>query len=425
LAIATLTREQVRTSVGYNLGAIRLIEADAASSTSSFRTDELSLGGAGEQSGGWLIFTSGDNDGSIRRVYDSSISNQLTTLDFHPRVGTAVADGDTAELWNEDYNPEFIHNFINQSILFSYGHVYDPVEDISLHGDGKTARFDIPSGFSMLNRVEYRSRITALRVLAMSAKFDETEDSDFDQDLYTEDKKQGAQSLKLTIGSGVSAGDFITDSLTSIDISKYTHLEGWVKATTTLAANDFVIRLDSGTVQGDSTDLEVLNVPATTGADTWTFFRIALGNPEKDTAIVSVGLEYNANHGANTVWFDDLRVVVNDTAIWAKLLPRHWRIDKEARDLILTLDGRRIINYNLIKLSGGDEPVLLNADATANEIDDQYVIAMTTALALNSRSNSMPADELDGQRRQTTLWFSIAERAKRRFPILTGVREIE
>ena len=95
--------------------------------------------------------------GEIRRVTDTEIIGDQTKLSFAPAVGTATADEHEAELWHSDYNPEAIHDFINQAILEATGRVFDPEESTALHADGKTARFDVPSAFSMLSTVYYRS----------------------------------------------------------------------------------------------------------------------------------------------------------------------------------------------------------------------------------------------------------------------------
>jgi hypothetical protein len=422
MAIAGRTREQLRVSIGYNLGAIREVEADASGSTSTLLTDELALGGADEHIGKWLVFTSGNNDGEIRRITDSAVSSNRNTLTFHPTVGTSTADGHTAELWDEKYNPEVIHDLINQSIMFSYSQVYNPVEDISLHGDRNTARFDIPSGISMLNKIKYRSKVTSKKIHAANATFDEKTDAEFTQSLDTEDKKQGSQSLKMVIGSGAAAGDFVTDSISSTDLSKYDTIEMWVKSTVATSAGNLKLLLDNSA--SCASPLETLSIPALT-ADTWTFVRISLSNPETDTAIISVGLEYDSDLGACTVWVDDIRAVVHDSGIWEQLPQRLWRIDKPNRDLYLTEEGRNRVNYSLIKLIGGDEPALLTSDSDTNEIDDQYVISQSTGLAIQSMSMTLPPEEQGAMRRQSTLWFGIAEQSRGRFPALVNVRSLE
>ena len=98
--IATQTREDLRVSIGRILRAVKLIEADAAGSTTTFLTDELATGAATDFNGSWLVFTSGTNDGSIRQVTTSTVAANRVTLTFFPAVAAATADGDTAELWD-------------------------------------------------------------------------------------------------------------------------------------------------------------------------------------------------------------------------------------------------------------------------------------------------------------------------------------
>ena len=168
--------------------------------------------------------------------------------------------------------------------------------------------------------------------------------------------------------------------------------------------------------------LETLSVPALTN-DTWTFFRVALANPELDTAIISVGLEYDSDLGACTVWLDDLSVVRNDSAYWAKVPRNLWRIDKQAQDLVFDeyLDG--FAPYTLIKLVGGDKPALLSSDSTTNEIDDGFIIERATALAFSASSGG-PLTDPDARRQQAALWFGLAQASKRNFPMLVNVRTV-
>ena len=83
-----------------------------------------------------------------------------------------------------------------------------------------------------------------------------------------------------------------------------------------------------------------------------------------------------------------------------------------------------IAGYSLLKLVGGDKPTLLTVDATTNEIDDQYVIYRATALALMSLGGGNQTDLEDRFKRGTT-WMALAEGAKRSFPPLENVREVD
>ena len=423
------TREQIRQHVGYALGALYVSSIDQAHADTvtaglkkTFTDSSLVLGGNDNHIGKWIRFTNGSNDEEIRRVTDSTITDNRTTLAYMP-ASSAQAGGNTSsetyELWDVAYNPAIIDDFINQSLISATGNAYDPIENIALHGDGKTTRFDIPSDISMINKIEYREKISSKRIHNCDAVFDETEDAQMTQAVDSKDYKQGGSALKITTSSG--DGSFISDSISSLDISGYTHIEGWVKVTAAIAASDFNILLDN--TASCASPIETLPVPAVL-ADTWTFFRIALASPESDTAIISVGIEYNANSKANTVWFDDLRVVANDTAEWETLPRRNWRIDKEARDLILSRDGQDTVGYHLMKIKGGDKPALLGSDGTATEVSENFVISNTVNLALISTSGG-PATDPDAKRQLSAYWSAQAERARKALPFLVNARTVE
>jgi len=419
-AIQGRTREQLRQHIGRTLGAVYVSAATSSGSTTTLLDNTIVLGGADNQIGKWIRFTSGDNDGLTRRVTDSAITSNVTTSTFMP-AATASTASESYELWHWDYNPDNVDDFINQSILSATGWVYDPIENISLHGDGKQVRFDIPSGISMISKIEYREKVSFTRIHAGTATFDEKTDSDFTQSLDTKDKKQGSQSLKMVIASGASAGDFVTDSITSKNLSGYDTIEMWVKSTVATSSGNLKLLLDDTASCGSP--LETLSIPALS-ADTWTFVRMSLANPETDTAIISVGLEYDSDLGACTVWVDDISAVANDTAEWTALDRRNWKIDKEARDLILMRDGQAAVGYSLIKIVGGDKPALLTADSSATEIDEDYIIANAITLALMSTSGGQSTDP-DAKRQLAAFWSDQAQRARRAFPMLVNVRSVD
>ena len=195
----------------------------------------------------------------------------------------------------------------------------------------------------------------------------------------------------------------------------------WVKSTVATSAGNLKLLLDN--TAACASPLETLSVPALS-ADTWTFVRMSLANPETDTAIISVGLEYDADIGAVTVWIDDIVAVENDTAEWETLDRRYWKIDKESRDLILVRDGQCAAGYSLLKITGGDKPALLTSDSTATEIDEDYIIASAMNIALLSSSGG-PSTDPDARRQLSAYWAQQAERARRAFPMLANVRTVD
>ena len=423
------TREQIRQHVGYALGSLYVSAASetGAVGKNTLVDSSLVLGGNENHIGKWIRFTSGSNDEEIRRVTDSTITDNKTTLAYMP-ASSAQTASESYELWDVAYNPSIIDDFINQSLISATGNAYDPIENIALHGDGKTTRFDIPSDISMINKIEYREKISSKRIHACATTFDEVSaPTGFTLSLDTKDKKQGTQSLKIELADGASAGAFIADSITATDISAYDTIEMWIKVTgigSALVAGNIKLHLDDGTVTADGNDKESLNLPAIS-PDTWTFARMSLANPEVDTAIVSVGLEHDADLGADvTIWIDDIVAVAKDTAEWETLPRRNWRIDKEARDLILTRDGQDTVGYHLIKLKGGDKPALLSSDSTATEVSENFVISNTVNLALISTSGG-PATDPDAKRNLSAYWAAQAERARKALPFLVNVRTVE
>jgi len=413
------TREQLRQHIGRTLGSIAVSSASTSGSTTTLVDNTIVLGGADTQIGKYIRFTSGDNDALTRRVTDSAISSNVTTLTFMPAVGTSTAS-ESYELW-DGHSPDDIDDYINQAIMSATGWVYDPIENIELHGDGHQTRFDIPSNISMISKVEYRHKINFTRIHACATTFDEATDGDFTQALDTKDRKQGTQSLKLTIAVGASAGDFVSDSITSKNISGYDTIEMWVKSTVATSAGNLKLLLDDSA--SCASPIETLSIPALS-ADTWTFVRMTLANPETDTAIISVGLEYDSDLGACTVWIDDIVAVANDTAEWTTLDRRNWKIDKESRDLVLMRDGQDAVGYALIKITGGDKPALLTSDATSTEISEEYIIANAVTTALLSASGG-PATDPDAKRQLSAYWAQQAERARRGFPMLVNVRSVD
>ena len=420
------TRLQLRKHIGHALGAMRESTASGGS-TSTVVDNTVVLGGADNYIGKWLVLQDADastNDGAVRRVTDSAISSNVTTFTFMPVASASVASSDTYELWDGEYPPSRINDLINQSIISVTGLAYDPIENISLHADKRQTRFDVPSNISMVSKIEYREKVTSTRIHDCGSTFDEKTDGDFTQSLDTQDRKLGGQSLKMVIAAGASAGDFVTDSITSKDLSKYDTVEMWVKITGISSATttgNLKLLLDD--TASCASPLETLEIPALS-ADTWTFVRMSLSNPETDTAIISVGLEYDSDLGACAVWIDDIKAVANDTAEWAVLSKHLWQIDKEARGLVLVRDGKDAIGYALMKLTGGDKPALLTDDSSTTEIDGNFIIAHATNLALISSSGG-PATDPDAKRQLSAYWSAMAERARKTFPMLVNVRTVE
>ncbi len=156
------TREQLRKSIGRNLIGHRLIVSAATSGgDTSGLIDDTLLGGDDNYNGWWLIAAStSTNAGAIRRVsdYDSTSAR----LGWTRPLQQATAVNDSYELWPSEYPPEVIHDYINQAIVEAAGHIYEPVEDISIQAGGGLARFTIPEGVDAISKVQVRTSGSSL-----------------------------------------------------------------------------------------------------------------------------------------------------------------------------------------------------------------------------------------------------------------------
>jgi hypothetical protein len=413
------TRAQLRQSIGYNLGAIYVSSASGNGSTTTI-VDNTLTGADDNHNGKWVVFNDADGtSGQVTRVSDYTSSS--TTLTLSPAVAASSATSDTYELWDDEYNPAVIDEFINQAIIEVTGRAYDPIENLSFHTDGHQLRFDVPSGISMVQDIHYRNSVDFKRLHQCAVAFDETVDSDFTVSVDTEIKKQGSQSCKFVIAAGASAGDIATDSITSTDISGYDYIEMWIRSTVATSSGNLKLLLDN--TASCASPIETLSVPALS-ADTWTFVRMQLSNPETDTAIISVGLEYDSDLGACTVWLDDISAVANDTADWIKIPRNLWKLDKEAKDVIFDDYVHAVASYSLLKIVGGDKPALLSSDSDTSEVNEQYLISAGTARAYAASSGGSGTDP-DQRRSQAGFWFGMANSAKRSLPFLRNVRMVE
>ena len=158
------TREQLRKSIGRNLIGHRLIVSAASSDgDTTGLIDGTLLGGDDNYNGWWFVATSPmANEGAIRRVSDYDSAS--TRLSWTRPLSEATAINDSYELWPSEYPPDVIHDYINQAISEAAGHIYQPVEDVSLRAGGGLARFPIPEGVDAISKVQVRVSTASLPV---------------------------------------------------------------------------------------------------------------------------------------------------------------------------------------------------------------------------------------------------------------------
>ncbi len=409
------TRQQLRVTVGRNLGAVYLGTMSGTGSTTTV-VDSTLRGGPDTHNGKHLWFTGpSNNDGTYRRVNDFA----CITLTIDGETITSTAACDTYELWLSNFSPLLVHEFINTSIRDTNGLAWDDVVDRSLHGSDRAVRFDVPAGISMLTDVQYLSRVRNQLVLPVR-EWDESVSCGFTSTIDGEDLLYARRGMRL-VYTGSTCGHLISEAIDSSDLSGFTHIEFGFKAVSSIAACDILFRLDDTAC--NLSPVESITIPAISACDVRkdTWVRLALANPECDTTIVSIALEYNANAKANTFWITEIRVTNAATEEFKTLHPREWSVDRPNRRINLTPGGRNRVGYSTIQLIGGDEPVGLCADGTVNEIDDYFVVARTTEMMLNALGSA----RTDKQERDRLYWHAEQAQARKAIIITPGVRHVE
>jgi hypothetical protein len=77
-----------------------------------------------------------------------------------------------------------------------------------------------------------------------------------------------------------------------------------------------------------------------------------------------------------------------------------------------------VAGYAPMKIVGGDEPVLLNADSTVTEVDSQFIVYWATGLLMAGQGGRENLSARSGG------WFGLAERKRKVFPLLDGARRV-
>ena len=408
--LANRTRKEIRQSIGWNVhGNIFKIGTTSSEVDSASVLDTSLRGGNNSQNGKWCYLVSGTNSGEYRAVDDYVQSTGDMTV--APAYTNSVAGSVIYELWGARYRPDWVEEVINQIVIETYARAYDPVE-VLIHTGGGVSLFT-PTGITGIKDIYVRTRFESVEITSCDSAFDESLATGLTAEVDAQDNRRGGISNKISVAVGAGSGAKITDSLTSTDISGMTHLEFWIKSSITTAASDIAILLDDSV--NCASAIETIVCPILT-AGVWQHVRVALSNPQSDTAIISVGVQMTTDSGAQTVWVDDIRAVNQDSATWDLVHPHGWRTNPEAGTLSLTEISKINIGYALLKLKGGDKPALLSADATVSEISSTYIIAATTAQLFLGDGKEKERDYL--------FWESKAKTARKGLMRMRGMRKL-
>ena len=127
-------------------------------------------------------------------------------------------------------------------------------------------------------------------------------------ELDTGDKKEGSASVKIVVASAVAGDILATHDFTAINLVNHRSAQLWIKSSVNMVAGDLCLLIDEISACGGSPPEEVLEVPALT-ANVWKQVTLALATPADLEAVISVGVEYNANPQDCNIWVDDIKAI--------------------------------------------------------------------------------------------------------------------
>lgn len=380
------TRLELAQSIGWQYGGLTTHTATSAGSTSTFVDAELD-NSDDYINGYYFRGVSGTNAEAVR-IVDNYVGSTTTGTLRGDVLAATVADGDTYELWERDIDPRRVHDAINRAIRAIPRKGAPPLRDVSLHSSSSINTFAIPTATVGISSVQVRVNHKEKVIHSVDSRWNEQGTvGSVTSTLEAQDKREGAGSNKHVLATALGTGTIIaSQAISSLDLSRYTHVEFWMKSTVATTAGDLQLLLDNTALC--ATPVETLDVPALV-ADTWTFVRVALANPALDTAIISVGLKHTNDIGAATVHIDAVRATEDNTGTWDTVHRNFWSVDKDARTL--SISGR--LPYGMIKLIGVKKPSELDADATSCDVEPEYIINKAIAILLRARG-----DRRDGNR---------------------------
>lgn len=398
-------------------GGSNTLQVTGTSSADAWVVAALTFGSSNEHRGKWVIATSGTsaNLGLIRRVSASTSSN--TRLAFVTSWPAAPDTTQAFELWNEFAPPTLIHNFMNQAISEATKKGSVAVREL-FHTGGSLTAYGLSSASSAIGvqEIEYRSSWKGESITTMDTAMSSAANTTIDAD--SGNKREGAASNRVNFEAAFSSATVAgTASFGAIDARGYTHVEFWAATNTATTSSALRIQLGEG-----STNRETLNIPRM-NASSWTYHRVALANPNLDSAITRFMLMTGASDaGSMTVWIDDVSFSRNGTEEWTRLNRRFWGIDQQNKTIVF--EGDASIPYALIRATLRRAPNMLSSDGDVCEVDPDYVIYSAQAKALRARG------DLGGSARDAALQQAdnLEQKAQRFFLSMTtpqGVRWIE
>ncbi len=376
----SLPRRAVRQAIGYALLGPRFIVGKFDGVGTVTTGGDTSLrGGDDTYNGYWIVFHDGADEGDVVSVTDfdetgGALEQLLTFTPANDNTDT-TAVGASYELWPSEIPPEYIDNLIDQAVIDSRGVTYHAEEDFTLHLHPDDQRYPIPDQFSMINKLERRVSLTSIVLRDCDAVWGGDPSSGFTEALDDQIKRLGGASIRCTIASSATANTSALNANATgpaVDISNYNRAEFWFRSSIDLEQNAF------GLLFQISFSNPIATVPfPPMKANIWTFLSVPMDSPsnilEVGTAVDNYILQYLKDGGAAVAWIDDLRAVQSGRDMWARINPREWYIDKEAREIVF----KNRQPYQRLKITGGHQPHIPSRDFPFHQLENCDVVWAT------------------------------------------------
>ena len=418
-AIQTLTRGEIRRSVGKNLGILIDGVATAASADKSSLEDTKNLLGGDDEHNQKEVMIYETTDEAAPQDESSIVDNFTSSSNIAtciPIFTAEITTSDKYEMWKTPWRITDINDAINQAIIeITNRALVDRQTDSNFSRSNEyiydwLVPYAFGNDFKLLYKVEYVKAVGIGHDIHLcEAAWDEYVLPTYvTVSLDTTYEVEGNYCLKLVVTDGYSAADILaTDSLSSLDISDCDEVEITIRSNKALAAGDLQLLLDDHANCASPT--ESLDIPATL-ANTTTTHIIDLANPHLDTAIISVGIKAVTDKDAITLYLDRIKAVNSASKQYKELSPEYWSIVKGTTPkLALASAGLSVVGTNTqVRLTGFSAPDIFSDDSTDSEVDPAYLIAQTTGRLLISHAKS---SFLDIHNRQSLSQYWLAQAA--------------
>jgi len=409
MVMQSITRVDTRQAAGEELGVVYIGLTTSGVDTSSV-VDTNIIGGTNDHTGKWVRITSSSALGETQRVTAFDGAGDLSTNPFSTTIGSGV----TFELWESQADPRRVDRMINTAITqrTARGVVVD--NDMTLHSHERITNYALPGALTGISEIEYRSSFVGEVLDDAQAAWTEVTGTNATISTDSEDYRYGGSSIRIDYTGSIDAVILTSQAVTSTNISKHDYCEFWIKADTATAAADLRLVLSASASAAAETDY--VNVPALV-AGIWTFVRVALNNPKNNTAIISVGLEYNANAQANTIWLNRVKVTTDNMGDWETLQRSQWDMDKETNEFKVLKDGRRSMGGSLMNIIGYRLPALTTADTSPIELSPDLIKARVISQGKMSLTQGARTDR-DNLRQDAEYWERQAVAAEVGLPLI-------